>query len=51
MRWFAEPKILTRRLMGIYQKGMAVFTVAKGGLMFSASIAGQKFTYSPRSAN
>jgi lipid-binding SYLF domain-containing protein len=36
---------------GIYQKGMAVFTVAKGGLMFSASIAGQKFIYSPRSAN
>jgi lipid-binding SYLF domain-containing protein len=36
---------------GIYQKGMAVFTVAKGGLMFSASIAGQKFSYSPRSAN
>ena len=33
---------------GIYQKGMAVFTVAKGGLMFSVSIAGQKFTYSPR---
>ena len=36
---------------GIYQKGMSVFTVAKGGLMFSASIAGQKFSYSPRSAN
>jgi lipid-binding SYLF domain-containing protein len=36
---------------GIYQKGMAVFTVAKGGLMFSASIAGQKFVYSPRGAN
>jgi lipid-binding SYLF domain-containing protein len=33
---------------GIYQKGMAVFTVAKGGLMFSASIAGQKFSYSPK---
>jgi lipid-binding SYLF domain-containing protein len=33
---------------GIYQKGMAVFTVAKGGLLFSASIAGQKFSYSPR---
>jgi lipid-binding SYLF domain-containing protein len=33
---------------GIYQKGMAVFTVAKGGLMFSTSIAGQKFSYSPR---
>jgi len=36
---------------GIFQKGMAVFTVAKGGLMYSASIAGQKFSYSPRGAN
>jgi lipid-binding SYLF domain-containing protein len=36
---------------GIYQKGMAVFTVAKGGLMYSASIAGQKFSYSPRGSN
>ncbi|HEY2464804.1 MAG TPA: lipid-binding SYLF domain-containing protein [Steroidobacteraceae bacterium] len=33
---------------GNYQNGMAVFTVAKGGLMWSASIAGQKFSYSPR---
>jgi lipid-binding SYLF domain-containing protein len=39
------------RTRGIYQKGMAVFTVAKGGLMYSASIAGQRFSYSPRSAN
>ena len=31
-----------------YEKGMAVFTVAKGGLMYPASIAGQKFSYSPR---
>jgi lipid-binding SYLF domain-containing protein len=30
-----------------YQKGMAVFTVAKGGLMYSASVAGQKFSYTP----
>jgi lipid-binding SYLF domain-containing protein len=36
---------------GNYQKGMAVFTVAKGGLMYSASIAGQKFSYSPRGSN
>jgi lipid-binding SYLF domain-containing protein len=36
---------------GIYQKGMAVFTIAKGGLMYSASIAGQKFSYTPRGAN
>ncbi len=35
---------------GDYQKGMAVFTVAKGGLMYSASIAGQKFSYVPRSS-
>src|SRR5450432_303143 len=35
----------------LYQKGMAVFTVAKGGLMYSASIAGQKFTYSKRGSN
>jgi lipid-binding SYLF domain-containing protein len=33
---------------GIYQKGMAVFIIAKGGLMYSASIAGQKFSYMPR---
>jgi lipid-binding SYLF domain-containing protein len=33
---------------GDYEKGMAVFTIAKGGLMYSASIAGQKFSYTPR---
>lgn len=30
---------------GYYQNGMATFVVAKGGLMVSASVAGQKFTY------
>ncbi|HXP64671.1 MAG TPA: lipid-binding SYLF domain-containing protein [Steroidobacteraceae bacterium] len=35
----------------VYQKGMAVFTVAKGGLMYSASIAGQKFSYTPKSSD
>ena len=30
---------------GAYSKGMAVFTVAKGGLMYEASIAGAKFGY------
>jgi lipid-binding SYLF domain-containing protein len=30
---------------GAYRKGMAVFTVAKGGLMYEASVAGQKFSY------
>jgi len=27
---------------------MAVFTVAKGGLMYEASIGGQKFTYTSK---
>ncbi len=28
-----------------YEKGMAVFTIAKGGLMYTAAVAGQKFSY------
>jgi lipid-binding SYLF domain-containing protein len=31
-----------------YNKGMAIFTVAKGGLMYEAVLGGQKFTYKPR---
>jgi lipid-binding SYLF domain-containing protein len=34
--------------VGKYYKGMAVFTVAKGGLMYEASIGGQKFSYTPK---
>ena len=30
-----------------YQNGMAIFTMAKGGLMYAATIAGQKYTYKP----
>lgn len=30
---------------GGFRKGMAIFTVAKGGLMYEASVAGQKFTF------
>ena len=33
---------------GQWNAGMAVFTVAKGGLMYAATIAGQRFTYSAR---
>jgi lipid-binding SYLF domain-containing protein len=33
---------------GGYYKGMAPFTVMKGGLMFDVSIGGQKFNYKPR---
>ncbi|MBT3426236.1 MAG: hypothetical protein HN432_06460, partial [Gammaproteobacteria bacterium] len=28
-----------------YSNGVAVFTIAKGGLMYEASIAGQKFSF------
>jgi lipid-binding SYLF domain-containing protein len=29
-----------------YRKGMAIFTVAKGGLMYEAALGGQKYSYS-----
>jgi len=32
---------------GGYTKGMQVFTLAKGGLMYEAAIAGQKYSYKP----
>jgi lipid-binding SYLF domain-containing protein len=44
----AGPK--DARATGVYEKGMAVFTIAKGGLMYAATIAGQKFSYKPRGA-
>ncbi len=33
---------------GVYEHGTAVFTIAKGGLMFAANVGGQKFSYTPR---
>jgi len=30
-----------------YQSGVAVFTAGKGGLMFEASVGGQKFGFEP----
>ena len=37
--------------VGGYQKGMAVFTIVKGGAMYEASVAGQKFSYKPLAAS
>lgn len=37
--------------VGRYEKGMVVFTVAKGGLMYAAAIGGQKFSFTPRHAH
>jgi len=31
-----------------FDKGVAVFTQTKGGLMFDVSVAGQKFTFEPK---
>jgi lipid-binding SYLF domain-containing protein len=31
-----------------YDSGVAVFTLAEGGLMVEASVGGQKFKYKPR---
>lgn len=30
-----------------FRKGMAIFTVAKGGLMYEATLGGQKYSYKP----
>ncbi|WJW74990.1 YSC84-related protein [Thiohalobacter sp. IOR34] len=31
-----------------YSNGVAIFTLAKGGLMYEASVGGQKFSFTPR---
>lgn len=33
--------------VGQFKNGMVIFTVAKGGLMYEATLAGQKFKYKP----
>jgi hypothetical protein len=33
------------KTVGKYNKGLAVFTVAKGGLMYQAAVGGQRFKY------
>lgn len=34
--------------VGEFYKGMATFLIAKGGLMFEASVGGQKFSFQPK---
>ncbi len=36
------------KTVGAYHKGMAVFTITRGGLMYEASIGGQRFTFTPK---
>ncbi len=33
--------------VGKYEKGTAIFVISKGGLMYEASVSGQKFKYKP----
>ena len=33
---------------GRYYRGLAVFTIVKGGAMYQATVAGQKFSYTPK---
>jgi lipid-binding SYLF domain-containing protein len=44
----ASTRVQNATTEGAYERGMAVFTIAKAGLMFAADIGGQKFTSKPR---
>lgn len=35
------------KAVGSWKRGMAIYTLAKGGLMYEASIGGQKFSFTP----
>ncbi len=37
----------TKQNKAKYRKGMAVMTLAKGGFMYEAALAGQKYNYTP----
>ena len=41
-----EPGTITHKATK-YRKGMAIFIFTKGGLMFEAALAGQKFSFEP----
>lgn len=45
----ASAIALTARASGdlAYRKGVAIVTMAKGGLMYEASVGGQKFSFAP----
>jgi lipid-binding SYLF domain-containing protein len=36
------------RTVGKYYRGFAVFTIVRGGAMYQVTLAGQKFSYTPR---
>ena len=44
----ASAGAMDKQFQGYYQRGLAVFTHVTGGLMYEASIAGQKFSFQAR---
>ena len=46
-RWSARPGSTTRRMSVAGRSRMAVFTIAKGGLMYEVTLGVQKFNYEP----
>jgi lipid-binding SYLF domain-containing protein len=43
----AGKKDATTKAHGGFEKGMASFTIVKGGLMYEAALGGAKFKYKP----
>jgi hypothetical protein len=47
-----RPRIEVRRndarVVGSYNNGMAVFSIVKGGLMYDASLEGERFSFTPQ---
>lgn len=44
----ASANVADKQSRAVYVNGMTVFSMQKGGLMYEAALAGQKFTYHPK---
>ena len=44
----ASANVADKQSKAVYVNGMTVFSMQKGGLMYEAALAGQKFTYHPK---
>lgn len=44
----ASANAMEKQSKAVYVNGMTVFSMQKGGLMYEAALAGQKFTYHPK---
>jgi lipid-binding SYLF domain-containing protein len=46
----ASGTMKNAKTAGKYYKGMAVFTIVKGGAMYQAAVGGMRFTFTPRTS-